>query len=214
MTSGDETTQIREGEGFDTGAVERYVREHIDGLPQGELEVEQFPSGASNLTYLLRIRDAEGKVAWEGVLRRPPFGPVPPKAHGMGRESELLMRLSEHYPLAPKPYVFTDDDGIIGAPFYVMERRYGMVIDDEFPSRVEPTRELYRGLARAVVDTLVELHAVDWEAAGESLSEQTPFPTRLGRPEEYSALVKHIVENQMLNGEVIRLDGAIRMAPS
>jgi aminoglycoside phosphotransferase (APT) family kinase protein len=46
-----------------------------------------------------------------------------------------------------------------------------MVIDDEFPSRVEPTRELCRGLSRAVVDTLVELHAVDWEAAGESLSE-------------------------------------------
>jgi hypothetical protein len=66
MTSGEDTTQIREGEGFDTGAVERYVREHIDGLPQGELEVEQFPSGASNLTYLLRIRDANGKVCCAG----------------------------------------------------------------------------------------------------------------------------------------------------
>lgn len=48
----------------------------------------------------------------------------------------------------------------------------------------------------------------------ESLSRQTPFPPRLGRPEEYAALVKHIVENEMLNGEVIRLDGSIRMAPS
>jgi NAD(P)-dependent dehydrogenase (short-subunit alcohol dehydrogenase family) len=50
------------------------------------------------------------------------------------------------------------------------------------------------------------------EGVKESLSEQTPFPPRLGRPEEYAALVKHIVENEMLNGEVIRLDGAIRMA--
>jgi NAD(P)-dependent dehydrogenase (short-subunit alcohol dehydrogenase family) len=52
------------------------------------------------------------------------------------------------------------------------------------------------------------------EDAQKSLGNQVPFPSRLGRPEEYAALVKHIVENQMLNGEVIRLDGAIRMAPS
>ena len=51
------------------------------------------------------------------------------------------------------------------------------------------------------------------EDAKESLGKQVPFPPRLGRPEEYAALAKHIVENAMLNGEVIRLDGAIRMAP-
>ncbi|MDQ3912376.1 MAG: 3-hydroxyacyl-CoA dehydrogenase [Actinomycetota bacterium] len=50
------------------------------------------------------------------------------------------------------------------------------------------------------------------EAARESLGKQIPFPPRLGKPEEYSALVLHIIENEMLNGEVIRLDGAIRMA--
>ena len=51
------------------------------------------------------------------------------------------------------------------------------------------------------------------EEARESLGKQVPFPSRLGRPEQYAALVRHIIENQMLNGEVIRLDGAIRMAP-
>ena len=51
------------------------------------------------------------------------------------------------------------------------------------------------------------------EEARESLGEQVPFPSRLGRPEEYAALVRHVVENEMLNGEVIRLDGAIRMTP-
>ena len=51
------------------------------------------------------------------------------------------------------------------------------------------------------------------EDARASLGDQVPFPSRLGRPEEYAALVRHIVENDMLNGEVIRLDGAIRMAP-
>ena len=151
---------MREGEDFDLAAVERHLREHVEGLPEGELEVRQFPSGASNLTYLLKVGD------WEGVLRRPPLGPVPPKAHDMGRESRVLGRLHEAYPLAPRPYFFCDDESVIGAPFYVMERREGVVIDDEFPEGAEPTEDLCRGISRTVADTLVELHAVDPYEAG------------------------------------------------
>jgi len=51
------------------------------------------------------------------------------------------------------------------------------------------------------------------EAARQSLGQQVPFPPRLGKPEEFAALVRHIIENEMLNGEVIRLDGALRMGP-
>src|ERR687894_2985747 len=155
-----ETIEVREGEDFDLAAVERHMRENIEGLPDGDLEVWQFPSGASNLTYLVKIGD------WEGVLRRPPLGPLPPKAHDMGRESKLLKKLHEAFPLAPKPYFFTDDESIIGAQFYVMERREGVIVDDEFPEGVEPTEELCRGMSRMVADTLVELHAVDWREAG------------------------------------------------
>ena len=165
-----ETIGVREGEDFDLAAVERYMRENIEDLPEGELEVRQFPSGASNLTYLVKIGD------WEGVLRRPPQGPLPPKAHDMGRESNLLMKLHEAFPLAPKPYFFTDDESIIGAPFYVMERREGINVDDSFPEGVEPTEELCCGMSRMIADTLVELHAVDWQGAG--LEE-------LGRPEGF-----------------------------
>ncbi|HEV2743460.1 MAG TPA: phosphotransferase family protein [Rubrobacter sp.] len=165
-----ETIKVREGEGFDPEAVEGVLREKIEGLPEGNLEVEQFPSGASNLTYLLRIGE------WEGVLRRPPLGPIPPKAHDMGRESGILSKLNAAYPLAPKPYFFTDDEEIIGAPFYVMEKRTGVVLDDSFPEGVEPDEGLCRGISRTVVDTLVELHAVDPDEAG--LGE-------LGRPEGF-----------------------------
>jgi aminoglycoside phosphotransferase (APT) family kinase protein len=165
-----ETIEVREGEEFDIAAAERYMREHIEGLPEGELEVKQFPSGASNLTYLVKIGD------WEGVLRRPPLGPVPPKAHDMERESKLLIKLHKAYPLAPKPYFFTDDESIIGAQFYVMELRKGVIVDDSFPEGVEPTEELCRGMSEMVADTLVELHAVDWRKAG--LEE-------LGRPEGF-----------------------------
>ncbi len=165
-----ETIKVREGEGFDPDAVEGVLREKIDGLPEGKLEVEQFPSGASNLTYRLRIGE------WEGVLRRPPLGPIPPKAHDMGRESGILSKLNAAYPLAPKPYFFTDDEGLIGAPFYVMEKRTGVVLDDSFPEGVEPDEGLCRGISRTVVDTLVELHAVDPDEAG--LGD-------LGRPEGF-----------------------------
>jgi aminoglycoside phosphotransferase (APT) family kinase protein len=155
-----ETISVREGEEFDAKTVERYLRERVDGLPEGELEVRQFPSGASNLTYLLKIED------WEGVLRRPPFGPVPPKAHDMGRESGVLAKLNAVFPLAPKPYFFCEDESMIGAPFYVMERRTGVVLDDSFPEGSEPDEEICRGVSRAIVDILVELHAVDLEASG------------------------------------------------
>jgi aminoglycoside phosphotransferase (APT) family kinase protein len=165
-----ETIRIREGEGFDLAAVERYLRDHIENLPEGELEVRQFPSGASNLTYLLKIG------GWEGVLRRPPLGPVPPKAHDMGRESHVLARLHEAYPLAPKPYFFCGDEWVIGAPFYVMERRAGVVVDDSLPEGVEPNPQLCRGISRMVADTLAELHAVDPDEAG--LGD-------LGRPEGF-----------------------------
>jgi aminoglycoside phosphotransferase (APT) family kinase protein len=161
---------VREGEEFDRAVVERYLRERIEDLPEGELGVRQFPSGASNLTYLLKIGD------WEGVLRRPPLGPIPPKAHDMGRESRVLAKLHGVYPLAPKPYFFCEDEAVIGAPFYVMERREGLVVDDAFPESVEPTRELCRGMSRTVADTLAELHAVDPNEAG--LGD-------LGRPEGF-----------------------------
>ena len=154
-----ETIDVRQGEDFDLTAVEHYLRSHVD-VPAGKLEVSQFPSGASNLTYLLRVGD------WEGVLRRPPLGPVPPKAHDMGRESGILYRLNAVYPLAPKPYFFCEDESVIGAPFYVMERRTGLVLDDSFPEGIEHDEELCRGISRTVVDTLVELHAVDLEESG------------------------------------------------
>jgi len=155
-----ETIDVREGEDFDLRAVEQYLRSHVEKVPEGALEVSQFPSGASNLTYLLKVGD------WEGVLRRPPLGPVPPKAHDMGRESGILEKLNAVYPLVPKPYFFCEDESVIGAPFYVMERRTGVVLDDSFPEGVEPDEETRRGISRTLVDTLVELHAVDFREAG------------------------------------------------
>jgi aminoglycoside phosphotransferase (APT) family kinase protein len=141
-----ETIDVREGEDFDLAAVEQYLRSYIEEVPEGDLQVSQFPSGASNLTYLWKVGD------WEGVLRRPPLGPVPPKAHDMGRESGILKKLNAVYPLAPRPYFFCEDESVIGAPFYVMERRKGVVLDDSFPDGVEPDEEVRRGISYTLID--------------------------------------------------------------
>ncbi len=160
MLAEEDTITIRTGEELDLPKVEEFLRTHIEGLGPEPLEVRQFPSGASNLTYLVSIG------SWQGVLRRPPFGPVPPKAHDMGREASLLQKIHPVFPLAPKPYVFCNDLSVLGVPFYVMERRKGVVVNTSFPEGATPTPELCRALSATAVDTLVQIHGIDWQAAG------------------------------------------------
>lgn len=155
-----DTIPVRPGEELDGERLLAYLRQVLPDLPEGPLEVRQFPAGASNLTYLVRVG------TFEAVLRRPPFGPVPPRAHDMRRESALLERIHPVFPLAPKPYWYCDDPGIIGAPFYLMERRRGRVVDQTFGPDITPTPALGAALSEAMVRILVAIHAIDWEAAG------------------------------------------------
>ena len=156
----DDTIEVRAGEQLDWSRIEDYLRVHIPAIGEGTIAVRQFPSGASNLTYLVRIGD------WEAVLRRPPFGPIPPKAHDMQRESNLLRRIHPVFALAPEIYLFCADPDVMDVPFYIMERRRGIVLDDSFPPGITPTPELCQRISTAVVDTLVHIHAIDWQAAG------------------------------------------------
>jgi aminoglycoside phosphotransferase (APT) family kinase protein len=156
-----ETIVVRPDERFSVASVVAFLRSAgISGFDPDDMQVEQFPAGHSNLTYLLR------SGGWEAVLRRPPLGPVAPRAHDMPREFHLLQRLHPRFPLAPEPYVLCEDPGVIGAPFYVMERRRGQVLDQQFPPGWRPSRELHRAIAESLVRVLVDLHAVDWKAAG------------------------------------------------
>jgi aminoglycoside phosphotransferase (APT) family kinase protein len=156
----DDTIEVRAGEQMNWHRIEDYLRAQITTIGEGSLQARQFPSGASNLTYLVQIGE------WEGVLRRPPLGPLAPKAHDMGREAGLLARIHPVFPLAPSPYVFCKDLEIMGVPFYVMERRQGIVLNETFPEGSIVTPELCRRLSETVVDTLVKIHAIDWRAAG------------------------------------------------
>lgn len=152
----DATIPVRGGEEIDNGKLQQFLQSSIEGLPEGELEIRQFGAGHSNLTYALKIGD------WEAVLRKPPLGPVAPKAHDMEREFKILQALAPVFPAAPKPYVFSDDPTIAGSPFFIMERRHGIVLDTEFPKDMEVTADMGRRISEKMVDTLVELHAIDY----------------------------------------------------
>src|SRR6185295_16263932 len=121
--------------------------------------IEQFPSGHSNLTYLVRAGDREV------VLRRPPVGSQVKSAHDMGREHRVLTRLSGRYE-APRPLASCDDPGVIGAPFYVMERIGGAILRRKVPAGFELGEARARALGQALVDKLAKLHAIDWREAG------------------------------------------------
>ena len=106
----DHPAAIRAGEELDLAKLEPYLRAHFPDAA-GELQVRQFPSGHSNLTYSLRLG------ATELVLRRPPFGSKVKSAHDMSREFRVLSKLHAAFPPAPQALFFCDDPAVIGAPF-------------------------------------------------------------------------------------------------
>ncbi|WP_227397006.1 phosphotransferase family protein [Jeotgalibacillus aurantiacus] len=155
-----DTIAVKEGEGLDLRTLETFLRRNLTDLPDGHLTVEQFWAGHSNLTYQLEIGD------WEAVLRRPPLGPVAPKAHDMNREFKILSALHSHFSPAPEPILFSDDESVVGSPFFIMERKRGIVLDTSFPEGLAVTPEICRGLSQTMVDWLVELHAIDYKKTG------------------------------------------------
>jgi len=165
----DRTNPVRPGEELDLSALERYLGAHVPGAGR-PVTVEQFPSGHSNLTYLVRAGDREL------VLRRPPFGSKVKSAHDMGREHRILSRLHVVYPPAPKPLAYCDDPSVLGAPFYVMERIRGVVLRRSVPKGLALPPATVRRLCESFVDNLAVLHGLDPAAAG--LGD-------LGKPEGY-----------------------------
>ena len=153
------TVPVRQGEELPNERLLAYLVEHLPGL-NGPLTVEQFPAGFSNLTYLLRFEDREL------VLRRPPIGAKIKTAHDMSREYRILSHLHPVYNKVPRPLLFCDDEAIIGAPFYVMERVTGLILRAQPPRGIDLTPELMRGLSETFIENLAEIHAFDYEAAG------------------------------------------------
>ena len=164
----DKSRDVREGEELDVKRLEPYLKDHL-GL-KGDLEVSQFPSGFSNLTYGLALG---GK---NFVLRRPPFGANIKSAHDMGREYKILSHLNPAYTKVPRPLLFCKDKSILGADFYVMERVEGVILRAKMPAKMTPNPALMSDIAQSLISSLAELHSVDLNAAGLS---------NFGKPQGY-----------------------------
>jgi aminoglycoside phosphotransferase (APT) family kinase protein len=127
------------------------------GLGGGAARIEMIGEGHSNLTFLV---EREGATV---VLRRPPRGPLPPSAHDVVREARLLSALRPHGTPVPEVLGTCEDEGVIGAPFYVMEWIEGHVLTEKMPADLVGEAE---AISERLVDGLVELHGVDAGAAG------------------------------------------------
>lgn len=152
-----ETIQIRKGEELNLSVLHEFLKEIVNDLPNEELIIRQFSAGHSNLTYLLKVGQ------WEAVLRRPPLGPVAPKAHDMKREFRILSEIHPHYSIAPKPIIYSENETIVGSPFFIMERKNGEVFDTSFPEHLNVTIEDCKTISNVMVDKLVELHSIDYQ---------------------------------------------------
>lgn len=148
----DEAGQVRPNEELQVEALRQFLSKHM--ATKG-LSVKQFAKGFSNLTYLLETETGE----W--VLRRPPFGAKIRSAHDMGREFRVLDDLSKRGAKVPKPLVYCEDESVIGAPFYVMERVKGVILRQRAPKGVDLKPGLMESLSSSFVAQLVDLHGLD-----------------------------------------------------
>lgn len=141
----------------DLPALEKWVNEHVPGTP-GPITVSKHTAGFSNETFFV----SRGDERW--VMRRPPAGPLLPTAHDVLREHRFISALYGKARV-PRPIACCEDTSVIGAPFYLMERVDGQEIREALPPAWD-NAEGRRKMSEEVIDTLVELHGVDWRAAG------------------------------------------------
>ena len=158
-----------EGVQLDWPAIRAYLASHglhLDDQPPPR----QFSGGLANLNYLIHL---SGKPA---VLRRPPFGELPPGAFDMAREHRILSRLSAVLPFVPDSFFLCEDKAAIGAQFQILEYRPGLVVRETIPPELAARPDAGAKLAQVALETLGAIHAVDTDAAG--LGD-------LGRPEGF-----------------------------
>ena len=159
MSPKTDTINVRREEALDQNKLAKFLYGRLEGSKK-PLNIRQFPGGKANLTYLLEYGD------YEYVLRRPPLGAVAPGSHDMNREFNILSVLYKSFPMAPKAYLYEENPEIVGSPFFIMERRNGLVVRNEMPEEFSRRAEAGKEISIALVDALVELHKVNYSKLG------------------------------------------------
>lgn len=179
----DKATKIRKGEDLNEDNLKQFLINNLN-LLNGEIKIFQFPSGFSNLTYLINFNNKEY------VLRRPPYGASIKSGHDMYREYNILNGLKNIYNKTPKPFIYSDDLKIIGAPFYIMERKKGIILRGNTPKDQLPNKLNMRRLSKKFISTLAEIHRLNYKKAGlEDLGKPEGYITRqvIGWTKRYQA---------------------------
>ena len=162
--------KVRKGEELSEAPIKKYLQEiELINSFESELFVQQFTHGYSNLTYLLKIEDKEL------VLRKPPKGAIK-RGHDMSREFKVQSGVVNGFSKVPKMYGYSNDESILGSEFYVMEKVNGIILNYKEAKEKNLTPSAYKTIANSWLDTFVELHNLNYKAAG--LSD-------LGKPEGY-----------------------------
>ncbi len=144
---------------MDLAALTAFIANNVPAFPAADLRVELITGGRSNLTYFVSGGDQTL------VLRRPPLGHVLPTAHDMAREFRVISALTDTTIPVPKPIVLCEDPGVLGAPFYLMDRVDGIVLRD-LSDAVSLGAAQVQPLSYRLVEVLGELHAIDPAALG------------------------------------------------
>ena len=159
MTIHNPTIDVRKGEELDPQQLDGVLKQVIDGL-KGTPVIQQYASGASNLTYLISYANRDL------VLRRPPPGAKAASAHSMIREYRVISALESVYPAVPKGIHYSDDESLLGAEFYLMEKVEGVLVKSSLPAAWNFNDADRQRFGKTVFDKLIELHKVDYAAAG------------------------------------------------
>ena len=165
----DSAIEVRKGEELDKVRLNAFLNDKNIAI-QDEISVKQFPGGFSNLTYLITSGEKEF------VLRKPPFGANIKSAHDMGREFRVLSSLEPVYAKIPTPIIYCEDDTVLGASFYLMERVKGIILRNRVPKGLDLTPDDFKRLSNQTIENLVELHSLELEKSN---------LISLGKPEGY-----------------------------
>lgn len=165
----DKAVAIRSGEELDQAVLETYLKKTM-GNDLAISGLKQFPSGFSNLTYLVETNQGEF------VLRKPPHGANIKTAHDMEREYRVISALKPTFPYVPNPVAFEEDESVIGTQFYLMERIKGLILRARPPKGMELNPDFFQSISNSSIDLLAKLHGLDLEATGLN---------KMGKPEGY-----------------------------